>query len=239
MGTPFLPFLVVGVGELWLATLAPMWAAWAFAWAGAATTWVSLAYLFRRPGMLGKALLPRLSFWVLLPFFLTARGAAATAARAMRQWKVELVPGLWVGGWPRHGAPEYAQLDLTAELPRRGEALRYRCIPMLDGAPPGAKQWKAAVGQAVSWRAEGLPVLVHCAYGHGRSVAVCIGVMVAEGLAPTWEDAHRVVLRVRPRAVMTGAQRAMVAAAVAATVAAAAAAAASRLPTVSEARQGE
>ncbi|MDP2306494.1 MAG: hypothetical protein Q8P18_10755 [Pseudomonadota bacterium] len=215
MGTPFLPFLLVGGGELWLAGLVPAWAAWAFVWAGGATTWVSLAYLLRRPGMLGKEALPRVAFWALLPFFLVARGAARAGARAMREWKIELVPGLWVGGWPRHGAPGYAQLDLTAELPRRGAALRYRCVPMLDGAAPEVAVWRAAVEQAVSWRAEGLPVLVHCAYGHGRSVAVCIGVMVAEGLAPTWQAAHQVVLAVRPRAVMTPAQRAMVAAAVA------------------------
>lgn len=211
---PFFPYLVVGAGELWLATLAPAWVAWAFAWAGSATLWVSLAYLFRRPGMLGKATLPGVAFWALLPYSLTARGTARTGARLMREWKVELVPGLWVGAWPRHGAPDYAQLDLTAELPRRGEALRYRCIPMLDGAAADVAVWRAAVEQVVSWRAEGLPVLVHCAYGHGRSVAVCIGVMVAEGLFPTWQAAHEVVLAVRPRAVMTPAQRIMVAAAV-------------------------
>lgn len=212
---PFLPFIVVGGGELWLGTLVPVWAAWAFVWAGGATTWVSLAYLLRRPGMLGKEAVPTIAFWALLPYFLTARGAARTGVKTMREWKVELVPGLWVGGWPRHGAPEHAQLDLTAELPRRGDALRYRCLPMLDGAPPDAELWRAAVDQAVAWRAEGLPVLVHCAYGHGRSVAVCIGVLVAEGRAPTWEAAHQLVLAVRPRARMTPAQRAMVAAAVA------------------------
>jgi hypothetical protein len=212
---PFLPFLVVGGGELWLATLVPAWAAWAFVWAGIATLWVSLAYYLGRPGMLGKEARPRFAFWALLPYFLTARGAARTGVRTMREWKVELVPGLWVGGWPRDGAPDYAQLDLTAELPRRGEALRYRCIPMLDGAPADVNVWREAVAQAVAWRAEGLPVLVHCAYGHGRSVAVCIGVMMAEGLAPSWEAAHQIVLAVRPRAVMTEAQRAMVKAAVA------------------------
>ncbi len=212
--SPFLPFLVVGLGELGLSVFVPSWAAWLFVWAGVATTYVALAYLLGRPELLGKARAPRFAFWALLPFFLTARGAARVGARRMREWKVELVPGLWVGGWPRHGAPEYAQLDLTAELPRRGDALRYRCLPMLDGAAPDPVVWRAAVDQAVAWRAEGLPVLVHCAYGHGRSVAVCLGVMVAEGLAPTWEDAHRQVLAVRPRARMTAAQRAMVAAAV-------------------------
>jgi hypothetical protein len=209
VGTPFLPFLIVGLGELWLASLLPTWLGWLPAWAGVGTTWVSVAYLLGRPGMLGKG--SRLAFWLLLPFALTARGAARAGVNAMREWKIEVVPGLWVGGWPMHGVPELAQLDLTAELPRRGAALRYRNIPMLDGAPAAPEAYRAAVAQACAWRAEGLPVLVHCAYGHGRSVAVCVGVMVAEGLAPTWQEAHARVLALRPRARMTAAQRAMVA----------------------------
>jgi protein-tyrosine phosphatase len=54
-------------------------------------------------------------------------------------------------------------------------------------------------------------VLVHCAYGHGRSVAVAIAAMVEEGLAGTWEEAHARVLAVRPLARMTAAQRRLVA----------------------------
>lgn len=213
MGTPFLPFAVVGATELYAATLVPTWAAWAFAWAGGATSWVALAYALRRPGLLGKG--HAVARVALLPFLLTARGAARVAKRHMRAWKVELVPGLWVGGWPHRGAPDLAQLDLTAELPRRGGALRYRNVPMLDGAPPEPGAWREAVDLALAWRREGLPVLVHCAYGHGRSVAVCIGVLVAEGRFTTWEAAHAHVLTLRPRARMTEAQRRMVAQAVA------------------------
>jgi hypothetical protein len=42
-------------------------------------------------------------------------------------------------------------------------------------------------------------------------VAVAIGVMVAEGLAEDWTDAHRAVLALRPRARMTVLQREFVA----------------------------
>lgn len=210
VSTPFLPFLIVAACELFLAGLAPWWLGAPLAWAGLGTAWVSLAYLTNRPRMLGKG--SRLAFLALLPFALTARGAARAGVRAMRQWKVEIVPGLWVGGWPMAGVPDLAQLDLTAELPRRGSALRYRNIPMLDGAPASAKDFRTAVAQACAWRAEGLPVLVHCAYGHGRSVAVCVGVLVAEGVEPTWQAAHARILAVRPRGRMTAAQREMVAA---------------------------
>ena len=133
----FLSFLTVGLAEVWAATLLPAWIAWLFLWAGVSTSWVALAYLLRRPGLLGKHV-PWLAFVFLWPFLLFARGASFVALRMMRE-RVEVVPGLWVGGWPRAGAPGLAQLDLTAELPRRGDALRYRNIPMLDGTAPHAK----------------------------------------------------------------------------------------------------
>ena len=205
---PALPFLLVGAGEVWLGAWLPPWAGWAPAWAGLATGWVGLAYLMRRPGWLAKDHPGRVLLW---PFLLWARGAARIGARIGPAPRVEVAPGLWVGGWPHAGAPGFAQLDLTAELPRRGAAVRYACFPMLDGAPAGAAEFEAAVAQARAWRREGLPVLVHCAYGHGRSVAVCIGVMVAEGLAPTWEDSHARVLAVRPLVRMTPGQRRMLA----------------------------
>ncbi|MFZ5482215.1 MAG: dual specificity protein phosphatase family protein [Myxococcota bacterium] len=206
--TPALPFLVVAAGELWAATATPWWAAWFLAWCGVSTGWAGVCYLARRPGWLGKG---TRAAWALAPFLWWSRGSARVAQRVMREPRVEVVPGLWVGAWPRRGAPELAQLDLTAELPRRGDALRYACVPMLDGAPPEPDAFHAAVAQVRAWRDEGLPVLVHCAYGHGRSVAVVVAVLVAEGHAPGWEEAHAMVLRRRPLARMTPAQRAVVA----------------------------
>ncbi len=208
---PFLPFLIVGGGELWLSTQVPVWAGWFVGWAGAATSYVSLAYFLGRPRMLGKLDAPRVATLALMPYHMFASGAATLVGRQMRKKSVEVSPGLWVGAWPRQGVPGMAQLDLTAELPRRGEALRYACVPMLDGAAAREQHFLEAVQQARQWRKEGLGVLVHCAYGHGRSVAVCIGVMVAEGLVEEWEEAHRMILHHRPRARMTAAQRQLIA----------------------------
>ncbi len=206
--SPFVPFLVAGVGECACGLLLPGWLAWPFYWTGLATLWASLAYFLNRPDLLGKRG-SVMAFLPLLPFLLFTRGVAFVGTRVIRHSRIEVVPGLWVGGWPLRGAPGLAQLDLTAELPRRGAALRYACVPMLDGAAARPEDWHAAVEQAVAWRREGLPVLVHCAYGHGRSVAVVIGVLVAEGRADRWEDAHARVLALRPRARMTSAQRRM------------------------------
>ena len=218
MALPLVPFLVVGLGEAALATVTPWWAALPLAWAAASTLWTALAYALARPRMLGKLDAPRLAGVLLAPVLRGARVAAVVVRKVDAKLlgpggseRVEVMPGLWVGGWPRQGAPDLAQLDLTAELPRRGTALRYACIPMLDGAPMADADFHAGVAHVLAWRAEGLPVLVHCAYGHGRSVGVLVGAMVAAGWAPDWETAHARILAVRPRAKMTAAQRAVVA----------------------------
>lgn len=175
-----------------------------FAWAGLATGFVGLAYLARRPSWLGKGT----GFEpFLLPYLCFARGAARVAQRIGLIERQQIVPGLWVGGWPRRGAPGLAQLDLTAELPRRGTAAIYRNIPMFDGAVPHREDWHAAVAQVLAWRKEGREVLVHCAYGHGRSVAVVLGVLVREGLAADPVVALAMVRAVRPRARLTTEQR--------------------------------
>lgn len=205
----FVPFLVVGLTEAALATMSPPMLAVPLIWAGLATTYVSAAYMLKKPEMLGKLGAPRISTAALLPYHAFVRGTAVATRRFFVQHQAEVIPGLWVGGWPRQGAPEHAQLDVTAELPRRGQSLRYHCVPMLDGAAAHLDHLEEAVAQAVRWRAEGLPVLVHCAHGRGRSVAVVCGVLMVEGHADTWDDAYALVRKARPAAHLTGAQQRM------------------------------
>lgn len=209
--SPFLPILVVGGGELWLATLLPEWIGWFWGWAGASTTWAGVAYAVNRPGLLGKTHAPRLAAALLWPYLAFSRGVARAARKGGLVERVEVAPGLWVGAWPSRGDCRLAHLDLTAELPRRANPARYRNIPMLDGAAPDPAAYHAAVEQVLAWRAEGLEVLVHCAYGHGRSVAVVVGALVRAGIEPDVARAHARVLAVRPRARMSAPQRALVA----------------------------
>ncbi len=192
-----LPIFVVAGLEGWAATLLPLWAGIWLYWTAAATAFVGVVYLVRRPRWLLKE---RWAGILLLPFLLFSRAVAAGAQRLGLSDRQEVIPGLWVGAWPRRGAPGFAQLDLTAELPRRGDADHYRNIPMLDGAGPRREDWEAAVEQVVAWRQQGASVLVHCAYGHGRSVAVVMGVLVRERLAHDAPSAMAIVRRVRPRA---------------------------------------
>ena len=56
------------------------------------------------------------------PYLRFSRLVAATTLTPRSRERDEVAPGIWVGGWPRAGAPSLAQLDLTGELPRRGDA---------------------------------------------------------------------------------------------------------------------
>ncbi len=198
------PLFVVAALELYVGWALPWWLGWFPIWCGVATFFVAVAYVVQRPVWLGKGRWYRRA---LAPYLWFSQSVAAAAQRGGLVERQEVVPGLWVGGWPRKGAPGLAQLDLTAELPRRGDAHRYRAIPMLDGATPRREDWEAAVEQALAWRREGFDVLVHCAYGHGRSVAVVVGVLVREGHAPHAAAAAEMVTRIRPRARMSPGQR--------------------------------
>lgn len=198
------PLFAVAALELWAAFHLPWWLGLWLGWAGLATGTVAVAYVFGRPSWIGKGSRRHAFF---SPYLLFSRAVATVAQHIGLIERQEIVPGLWVGGWPRQGAEGLAQLDLTAELPRRGAAAEYRNIPMLDGAAPRREDFEAAVEQALAWRKAGYSVLVHCAYGHGRSVAVVIGVLVREGHAPDEQAAMAMVRQVRPRARLTPEQR--------------------------------
>ncbi|CAN6562118.1 unnamed protein product [Malus baccata var. baccata] len=116
----------------------------------------------------------------------------------------EICEGLFVGGWPSSpdklppGDP--AIVDCTCELPRKPEfsGHSYLCVPTWDTrAPP-----PAAIESAVKWacrkRDQNRPVFVHCAYGHGRSVAVMCALLVALGVAEDWKNAEKLIREKRP-----------------------------------------
>lgn len=201
------PFAVLAALELWLCNRAGLALALPLGWAGISTAWLGLAYLAGRPALLGKRLhlLPALA-----PIVLLAAIVARIGARVGITERSEVAPGLWVGGWPRRRTANEAQLDCTAELPRRGAALHYACVPMLDGLAVPRHALGEAVGLVRGWRGSGMQTLVHCAYGHGRSVAVACAVLVLDGDAVSVEDALRRIQRTRPGARLDRHQRASV-----------------------------
>lgn len=116
----------------------------------------------------------------------------------------EISDGLYVGGWPSSpdklppGNP--AIIDCTCELPRRSEFLRnaYLCVPTWDTRSPQPADIELAVKWACWKREQQRPVFVHCAYGHGRSVAVMCALLVALGVVEDWKDAERLIKEKRP-----------------------------------------
>jgi hypothetical protein len=209
-----LPFIVVaaleGYGALRIWPEGPAGApfpaalALALAWASLATGWVALAYALHRPKLLLKA---TPASWLLLPFTVASATIARIARRVGVSERSEVAPGLWVGGWPGASSETWAQVDCTAELPRRGVSSEYLCCPMLDGVAPSSSALLPAVQQALAWRSSGRTVLVHCAYGHGRSVIVASAAMVIAGDAPNVDAAIRHIKSLRPGTRFTASQR--------------------------------
>ena len=206
--SPAVPILVVAALELWLASIGPWWLAGVLGWMGLTSLTAGLAYVLNRPAWMGKQH-GALRVWM-APYLAFSRVVAATAQRLGHAERDEVAPGLWVGGWPMAGAPGLAQLDLTAELPRRGEALAYAVVPMLDGRGMSGAAFAQALAVAQGWRAAGHPVLVHCAYGHGRSVSVACALLVAEGLEPDLASAEARIRSFRRRAGVRSYQRPVV-----------------------------
>ncbi|GLJ55627.1 hypothetical protein SUGI_1194650 [Cryptomeria japonica] len=127
----------------------------------------------------------------------------------------EVCPQLYVGGWPCSASDippgEPAIIDCTCELPKSPSVdnmnLSYMCIPTWDTRAPSHQDIDLAVRWAAGQRSQNRPVLVHCAFGHGRSVAVMCALLVTLGLAEDWKDAEKIIKKCRPRINMNIMQR--------------------------------
>uniref|UniRef100_A0A2P2N1R9 Uncharacterized protein LOC105125455 n=1 Tax=Rhizophora mucronata TaxID=61149 RepID=A0A2P2N1R9_RHIMU len=116
----------------------------------------------------------------------------------------EVLDGVYVGGWPYSldklppGNP--AIIDCTCEFPRRSEfkGHSYLCVPTWDTRAPQPGEIESAVKWACRKRAQNKPVFIHCAYGHGRSVAVMCALLVALGVVEDWKQAEKYIEERRP-----------------------------------------
>jgi protein-tyrosine phosphatase len=146
--------------------------------------------------------------------------------RRLRQPKLlaasEVVPGFYVGGWfvdeiePRVSARRRnprtedealwaAVVDLTTELPERSRAAggaEYLNLPVWDGNAPSIKQMDRAaafVGERFDQkRGNKTPIVIHCAFGVGRSVTVACACLVATGVCTDVDAAFCAIKRARP-----------------------------------------
>ncbi|KAK9691511.1 hypothetical protein RND81_09G201700 [Saponaria officinalis] len=116
----------------------------------------------------------------------------------------EICEGVFVGGWPFSldvCPPDMpAIIDCTCEFPRVSVFRKnaYLCIPTWDTRSPQPPEIESAVKWACRKRTQGVPVFIHCAYGHGRSVAVTCALLVALGVVDNWKDAEKLVKEKRP-----------------------------------------
>ena len=83
-------------------------------------------------------------------------------------------------------------------------------MPMLDGRGMSAGAFDRAMVQVQAWREAGHDVLIHCAYGHGRSVSVACALLVAEGTDLDLAAAEARIRSLRPRAGVRSYQRPVV-----------------------------
>ncbi|OVA06006.1 Dual specificity phosphatase [Macleaya cordata] len=116
----------------------------------------------------------------------------------------EICEGVYVGGWPYSletlppGDP--AIIDCTCELPRTRAVSQnsYLCIPTWDTRAPQPSEIESAVRWACRKKALNKPIFIHCAFGHGRSVAVMCALLVALGVAEDWKNAEKIIRERRP-----------------------------------------
>eukprot|EP00854_Cymbomonas_tetramitiformis_P012997 gene12997-15359_t len=91
-------------------------------------------------------------------------------------------------------------IDLTNEFNERASFAPggYMNVPTWDGSPPDEKQFDL-IGDFIAERAEKAgPVIVHCAYGVGRSTTVLCAALVIAGKFRHFEDAYNHIREKRP-----------------------------------------
>lgn len=128
---------------------------------------------------------------------------------------------LYVGRRPRRSDRERlaragvtAVLNLCAEAPHCGRSgVRSTArpetayLPVLDGAASSPGQFRAALDWISERHEQGHSILVHCAQGRGRSVAVAAAALCRLGLAVDLDDSLGRITSARPRARLSRRQR--------------------------------
>ena len=187
--------LAVGFGGGWL---------WLF-WPAVSLALVAAAY-----GGLGVAVFEKdaggrigVAARVLLaPYLVSARLNSRLWTRTDAR-RVEIADGVFLGRFPAAGdlVGLATVVDLTAEFSRPAGRVAWQALPMLDLVAPEPSLLAAAAERVEAARAQG-PVLICCALGYGRSVAVAAVWLTRFGGAATLDEALALLRHRRPRLVL-------------------------------------
>ncbi|KAL7590784.1 hypothetical protein Lser_V15G36507 [Lactuca serriola] len=181
-----------------------------FLYASLVSLLVSLAShpLINLPMLLGKNTDGSFPIWSLLmfsPYLYFVRGFSALRRLKSREAPYsEVSKGLYVGGWP--SSPEKmppgnpAVIDCTCELPRVSGLSKngYLCVPTWDTRSPDPGAMESAIRWALRKRTQNTPIFIHCAYGHGRSVALMCALLVGLGVVDDWKNGEKLIREKRP-----------------------------------------
>jgi len=120
----------------------------------------------------------------------------------------EICDGWWLGGRYAHELNKKwgGILDCTIEFPESCEYKSYLCIPTYDGIPASPSKIEEAANYCVEARKNG-PVLVHCAYGRGRSTTILCAALVKAGIYKNWQDAYEI--GIKPKRTVVGLKKLM------------------------------
>jgi len=171
----------------------------------------SCMHMGRGTSMLGKNLtsgqVPLWSYILWWPFHTSVRVwlAVYPLVTTKRTNITEIHPGWFVGGWRVWQEEAFknqqwaAVLDMTCEFPRRLHNVgHYMALPTWDGLSPSPPEISRAVNFLVEHANGPNPLLVHCAYGRGRSVTVLVAALVQAGFHENWHEACAYVKKLRP-----------------------------------------
>jgi protein-tyrosine phosphatase len=197
------------LASVWNYGVNPLWL-WAL-WPAVSLAMVALAYGFIGPALFQKSSdgATSLAAAVLLaPYRLGAFLNSRWWTRADKA-PVEIAENVSIGRFPstsdlsRFGIRTV--VDLTAEFAAPRFTGRWRAFPMLDLVGPSPHEVKLAAEAIETGLAQGA-VLVCCALGYGRSVAVAAAWLVGSGRSPDVAQAVARLRRVRPRLALSAAQ---------------------------------
>jgi hypothetical protein len=95
----------------------------------------------------------------------------------------EVYPGWYLGGWYSSELDiEFGTVvDLCCELPERARYREYLCCPNWDGKLGVECVRRSAKLLAKAAKEGGMPILVHCAHGVGRSTCVMVAGLLEAG----------------------------------------------------------